>query len=118
MGLDDAVCDLRAREGTVIGNIGRIDVSLCRLGDQPENPIIVWARLKKLDGVVWTALKSNFEEKRKHLFSVAAAVSYLKTLGPEGKAKAAEYIWRAPMFVKTDLRSALQREPWFSEESR
>lgn len=117
-GTDDAVCDLRAREGTTIENIGRIAVNPRKPRDEPENPIIVWARLKKLDSVVWTALNSNFEEKRKQPFSVSAAIAYLKTLDPAGKAKAAEYVWRAPMFVKTDLRSVLQREPWFSEEDR
>ena len=78
-----------------------------------ENPILAWARLKKLDAVVWTALKSNFMEKREKPFSVAAAVSYLKDLGPDRKSKAAEYVWRAPDFVKTPLRTALQKEPWF-----
>jgi len=116
--VDDAVCDLCAREGTTIENIGRSVVTPREAGGEPENPITAWARPKNLDSVVWTALKSNFREKREQSFSVPAAVAYLKTLDPAGKAKAAEYVWRAPAFVKTDLRSVLQEEPWFSEKGR
>ena len=115
--LEDAACDLRCREGTTVGNIGRLDLASpadCSNNGTAEDPILAWARLKKLDAVVWTALKSNFKEKTNEPFSVAAAVSYLKKkLGSDGKAKAAEYVWRAPAFVKTPLRSALQKEPWF-----
>jgi|SRR5712691_10355766 len=117
-GVDDAVCDLRAREGTTIEKIGRSTVTRQETRGEPENAIIAWARTKNLDYIVWTALKSNFPKKMNQPFSVVAAIAYLKTLDPAGKAKAAEYVWRAPMFIKTDLRSALQGEPWFSEEGR
>ena len=117
--IDDAVCDLRCREGTTLENVARIDVpaqAAVPEGSEPRNPVVAWARSRRIDSIDWTALKSNFLAKRKQPFSVAAAISYLETLEPAGKARAAEYIWRAPAFVKTDLRSALQREPWFSEE--
>lgn len=114
--LDDAACDLRSRECTTLENIGRAVVALAAESVTPGadgDPILAWAQLKKLDAVVWTALKSNFKEKAKQPFTADAAVSYIKTLKPEGKAKAAEYVWRAPNFVKTPLRSALETEPWF-----
>jgi hypothetical protein len=119
--LDDAACDLRSREGTTAEKIGRIVVATRSPGSaqsESEKPILAWARLKDLDSVLWTSLQGNFEEERKQSFSIAAVVSYVKTLHPAGKAKAAEYVWRAPSFVKTDVRSAVQREPWFSEEGR
>ncbi len=115
---DDAVCDLRCREGTTLKNIGRVDVAQqAASSDHTRAPgsIISWAWGKGLDVVVWTALKSNFEEKTGHPFSVDAAMSHLRALTPKGKAKAAEYIWRAPDFVQTPLRAALEKEPWFSE---
>jgi len=65
--------------------------------------------------VVWTGLKSNFEDHCCKEFSIEAALEYLKTLSPEGKAMAFEYIVRAPDFVKTQLRRAIEREPWFKE---
>jgi hypothetical protein len=116
--LEDAVADLQCREGTTKANIGYV-----RVDDKPalpntiekEDPIVAWARERKLDAVVWTALKSNFKEKVKKTFSVKAVVAYVKTLSPAGKAKAAEYVWRAPEFVQTAVRSALQHEPWFSK---
>lgn len=118
--IEDAVADLRCREGTTNQNIGFI-----RLSQQPAMPdprkmedrILAWAREKKLDAVVWTALGSNFEEKTRNPFSVDAVLAYLKTLSPAGKARAAEYMWRAPEFVETPVRSALQTEPWFSRSA-
>ena len=47
---------------------------------------------------------------------MGAVLSHMKTLTPEGKVKAAEYIWRAPEFVKTPVRTALQKEPWFLKQ--
>ncbi len=117
---DDAVCDLRSREGTTLNNIGRVDVA-----QQVESSdhgaaqafIVSWAREKRLEVVVWTALESNFEQKTGHPFLVDAAICYLRGLTAERKAKAAEYIRRAPDFVRTRLRAALERESWFSRAS-
>lgn len=108
--VEDAICDLRCREGTTDRNIGRI----CLTADSQVNPsaspvIAAWAKGKNLDAVVWTALQSNFEN-----FSVGAAIDHIKKLDPCGKAKAAEYVLRAPEFVQTPLRRALQQKSWFS----
>jgi hypothetical protein len=117
--IDDVICDLRCREETTPQNIGHICIDMQAahpVAPETEAPHVVWARTKELDAVVWTALKSNFEEKVKKPFSVGAAVAYVKTLGPAGKVKAAEYVWRAPEFVQTPVRSALQVEPWFPKK--
>ncbi len=119
--LEDALCDLRCREGTTVGNIGWMVVaphSDSTKGDAVEYLILTWARAKKVDAIVWTALKSNFKDITKQPFSIDAAMLYLRGLRPEGKVEAAEYVRRAPDFVKTPLRSALQRQPWFSERGR
>ena len=116
--LDDAVADLRCREGTNMANIGYVCVD-----EQPARPsaiekaILDWAAKQKLDAVIWTALQSNFEEKTGQPYSVRQAIAHIKSLPVDGKVKAAEYVWKAPDFVQTPLRSALQREPWFSEKS-
>ncbi|HXD34603.1 MAG TPA: hypothetical protein VN643_26015 [Pyrinomonadaceae bacterium] len=78
--------------------------------------IAVWATSKKLDVVVWTGLPSNFSKKLNQPVSLEAAVAYLKRLPLDGKLKAAEYIWRAPDFVTTPLRAAMQVEPWFGQD--
>ena len=101
--VEDAICDLRCREGTAAKNIE------CALATEGQKPIAAWAGQRSVDAVIWTALKSNFGES----FSVETAIAYVNTLDSCGKAKAAEYVRRAPVFVKTPLRDALQREPWF-----
>ncbi len=67
--------------------------------------------------VVWTDLESNFKNKSKNKtnFSVESAIAHIQKLEAEGKAKAAEYVWRAPDFVRTELRTALENEPWFKK---
>lgn len=116
-GLDDAVNDLRIREGTTPDNIGRIEVPHAEEREQ-EDSFTVWARSKGIDAVVWTDLESNFEKKTGYPFSVAAATAYLQALDRAGKAKAMEYVLRSPPFVKTALRSALRTEPGFAVQER
>jgi hypothetical protein len=113
--IEDAAADLRCREGTTNENIKVLVLDGEPFDAAKQNPIETWAREKKLDAVVWTGLKGNFSEKVKEPFSVKAALAYLQKLPPAGKAKAAEYVWRAPEFVKTALRAELQQEPWFSK---
>jgi hypothetical protein len=117
----DAVCDLRCREGTTVANIGY----LCPNGKQVRSrhsesleTIKQWAKESNLDFVVWTDLRGNFEKESGTPFSFEAVVSYLKSLCPLGKAKAFEYISRAPKFVKTPLRTTLQIEPWFNQKGK
>jgi hypothetical protein len=115
---DDAICDLRCREGTTLKNIGFYFADGSRKksrdGESFES-IRAWATEKKIDVVIWSDLESNFHEKSKNRepFSVESAVSHIKALNAEGKTKAAEYIWRAPEFIDTPLRRALQFQPWF-----
>jgi hypothetical protein len=115
--LDDAICDLRCREDAAVKDIGYVradEQTTPQAHPEKEEPMIAWARGRKLDAVIWTALESNFAESVKSPFSVDSVISYMKALDPAAKAKAAEYVWRAPPFVKTPVRSALQTEPWFS----
>lgn len=109
----DAVADLRCREGTTIENIRSLVLAERLPEDDTSQGIASWAEDRNLDVVVWTALSSNFPTKVKRPFSVPEAVAYLTRLPAVGKAKAAEYIWRAPEFIRTPLRSAVETEPWF-----
>ncbi|MFA6218562.1 MAG: hypothetical protein WC692_02160 [Erythrobacter sp.] len=112
--LDDAICDLRCREGTVHRRIGYLVRKGGEQGSaQVPETVTDWLSEKDADAVVWTALKSNFKERKGVEFSIENALRYIAELPPEGKAAAAEYIWRAPDFVKTELRTAIEIEPWF-----
>jgi hypothetical protein len=113
----EAVEDLRRREGTRAANIGRLFTDVSPPGFRQDNStlgaIFTWAKEKHLDAVLWTALDGHFGAVSEKDF-LRAAVKYVQGLKAGGKAKAAEYVWRAPDFVRTPLREALQREPWFA----
>ena len=115
--LNDAIFDLRSREETTCRNIGYWTTSsgTSEFGATQER-IGAWAKKSSLDAVVWTALESNFTKENKANateFSVEHAIRHIKNLTREGKAKAAEYIWRAPDEIRTKLREKLETEPWF-----
>jgi len=119
---DDAICDLRCREGTTLKNIGFYFSDGSRKQSREEEAlksIQSWASERKIDVVIWTDLASNFQEKSKcnKSYSIDAALCHIQTLDTEGKVKAAEYIWRAPKFIDTPLREALQSQPWFQNHS-
>lgn len=103
---EDTVADLRCREGAEIENIHSLILGSQVPLDDSSRAVAVWAAENHVDVVVWTGLPSNFATKVKEPFSVDAAIAYLKSLPPEGKVKAAEYIWRAPEFVRTPISDA------------
>jgi hypothetical protein len=110
----DAIADLRCREGTPMRNIKNLVLdNKPLLEDETSKQLAAWANEQKLDIVVWTALSSNFDDQVQKPFSVQEAITYLKQLPAAGKAKAAEYIWCAPKFIRTPLRSAIEQESWF-----
>lgn len=113
---EDTICDLRNREGTVRHRIGFMFLDGLRFqgGDEATRESIrTWASEKKIDVVVWTDLPGDFQEKTGRPFTLDAACRHLQGLSAEGKARAAEYVWRAPDFVVMPLRQRLQQEPSF-----
>lgn len=112
---DDAIADLRCREGTVINRMGfwLADGSRTCKPDVPPG-IAAWAQHKEIDVVIWTGLPSNFEKETTEAFSIDAAIRHLQSLSADAKAMAVEYVWRVPNLVNTPLRRALQVEPWFA----
>lgn len=110
--LEDTKADLRRREGTVLRCIGDSE-KLPKENRASALAVREWAMSREnIDAVVWTNLTSNFEKVCGAPFSVTAALAHLANLRPEHKARAAEYIWRAPDFVQTPLRNAVQTTPW------
>jgi hypothetical protein len=117
---EETIADLRARERTMEENIGCIFADGSRRQGRDGNSIDVisqWAKDKSIDVVLWTDLPGSFDGVAKHDF-LNAAVNHVQRLPPEGKAMAAEYVWRAPDFIITALRSTLQAEPWFKKPLR
>ncbi len=115
---EDSICDLRCREGTNRSNIGFLFTDGSRqYGRDPQSleTICSWAKSKKLDVVVWTDLDSNFKEVCGMPFTVETALAHIQALDEEAKSHAAEYLWRAPEFIDTPLRRAIQTQPWFQK---
>lgn len=113
---EDAICDLRSREGTTRSNIAFYfaDGSRSQSKDQTALAAVkAWAASKAIDVVVWTELPSNFDKVCGRSFTVEHALSHLSMLESQAKSGAAEYVWRAPDFVVTPLRTILQSQSWF-----
>jgi hypothetical protein len=106
--ISEAVADLCEREHTKTKFIGRIDQhghGQCH-DHETRQAIQTWTRRRKLAGVVWTDLQTNFANERREPFSIEAAMRYLNSLKGESKSRAVEYLQRAPSFVQTPLRNA------------
>ena len=116
----EAINDLLRREGTTSENIGRFFAEHFTLNRARSAVALAsigtWAKEKSLDAVLWTDLVGDFDAIDEDAF-VQSAVRYIQGLTAKGKAKAAEYVWLAPDFVRTPLRDALEKEPWFIEAS-
>lgn len=106
--LEDAIEDLRSREGTTRKNIGTWIVGECRhKAGSLDEEICKWALSHDVAAVVWTNLASNFCEETGKPFSVANAIAYLGGLEHEAQQVALDYIQNAPSFVQTPLRDAV-----------
>ena len=116
--VDEAVSDLQKREGTPNRNrIGFVGIASGRTSKRArtKHPVAcervrAWAGEKKFDGVVWTALGPNFEEKAGEPFSADAAARYVNHLAEETKALALAYIQNAPAEIITPVRKRLEAE--------
>ncbi len=106
--LDDAISDLVTREESQrIGFVGK-DGKQSSRDPLAGDAIRQWAAGRDVEAVIWTDLASNFDN-----FTIQNAITHLKSLKPDALALAAQYVKRAPSFIKTPLRDALELEPWF-----
>jgi len=111
--LDDAIADLRTREGTSSDRIGYVNLirNTERAYARQQHPhacdtIKAWAQARRFDAVIWTALASNFEAVKRQPFTVEAAIQHLKALTEPAKSHALEYLQKAPPEVVTPVRRA------------
>ncbi len=101
---------LAGREGCSLAGIGLWpgEFPLHRPGAQA---IGAWAATCGFRAVVWTALRPKFGGTDGDApASAGAAVEYLRALKAEPKARAREYIERAPSQVRTAFRQAIEKE--------
>lgn len=109
--LEEAIENLRIREGTNKKGIGFVDLNTNENQSKFSQPLLdkitAWANEKSIDTVIWTDLKGNFSEKQKKEFSYENAEKYLMNLSGEAKKKADEYIKKAPELTMTKLRERI-----------
>lgn len=110
---EDAICDLRCREGT---SLDRIGIYFSKEAEEctkaTPKSIEEWCHGKGLDAVIWTDLPSNFEQCYGEKFCTEKALKYIDSLPPVGKEKAMEYFSNTPDFIKTDLLSQIRSAQW------
>lgn len=115
---EDAACDLRTREGTVIRHIGLIDLETNFVRGHWTaiiDKIKLWAIEKQFRAVIWTDLPSNFTKKTDKIFTPENAIEYLKSLPVDGQRSAKEYIKNTPSEIQTLFRNMVEKDKWFAE---
>ena len=114
--LDNAISDLRQREGTVTNRIGFVNLvngkSRCGVAPSLVGKIRDWGEEHGFGGIVWTDLPSNFEGEIGSRFSVEGATKYLVGLPRSAAERARQYINNAPAEVDTPLRRNIQESGW------
>jgi len=113
--LGEARDNLRKREGAAKSSIGFV-----RANDDNPTPFPGTDELRKwlgdrhdLDGAIWTALDSNWRERRGRDFTAGDAIDHLSELERQRDEasliynKACEYIRNAPGAIRTEVRAIL-----------
>ncbi len=111
--LEDAICLLAKREGTICNNIHYYCKVNGKFHDEVnekiKGKITEWLERKKLDAVVWTGLRPKNRNGGGHLL-VAGVIKHLKGLDPCDKKRAEEYIRKAPKQIDTEYRKEIEAE--------
>ena len=114
--IDDAINNLWAREGKPkISDIGYVNIltnSIRCQNDDDASKIKQWAIIEKFDGVIWTDLPSNFQQKTLVNFSKENAIRYLENLPGEIKEKEKQYFLETREIIDTPLRREINRIKW------
>ena len=112
--LEEAVNNLKKREGTIPERIGFIDltkdISRCRVIPEIESEIRKWAKAKGIDAVIWTDLPSNFKDKTGKEYNKENVIKYLVNLEHSRLEKAKEYIVKTPRQINTKMRRVIEKK--------
>lgn len=111
--LNEAIESLRSRENIPTKNKD-IHVGRWANGTTPKNDIEKeisdWAKEKRLDAVVWTALPPKFNGTNNVIPSIDDLITYFKSLAFEKRRNTEMYIRKAPIQIDTDYRRYFQTE--------
>lgn len=103
--VDDAIKELKIREGTSIKNIAYINLKSNkeRYINTPGTVVIDiknWMIKNKIDVTIWTDLKSNWKDIMRTEYTVERAYKYFETSQLEVRLKILEYIYKATKLTK------------------
>lgn len=106
-----ALCE---REGTIPKYVGYWPTR-DEAADEISGLIGNWAKQRKLEGVVWTALPPKWNEQNGVVPTIDQVLQHLRGQGADSKAEG--YIRKAPMQVKTSYRASIEAElGWRAQE--
>ena len=110
--IDDAKKSLQVREGISKENIEK-HIGLIKTSDTTTDTLLLeirdWARVLRLDAVIWTSLGPKFRQCD-NAPDIEDAVKYLKGLTIQEKSHAEEYIRRTPKQIDTAYRQRFEKE--------
>ena len=111
--LEEAIENLREREGTTLERIGYVDLSIqdsyrCGVISDMSRTIKEWASTKDIDAVIWTDLPSNFEQETDKDFTGGNVIDYLNQLEDREKREAERYVRNAPDQIRTKMRDIIE----------
>ncbi len=119
--LDDVIENLGSREDILSKNRDK-HIGRWENGTTPKNEIekeiAGWAKEKRLDAVVWTALPPKFKGTNDVVPSIDDLIDYFKSLVIEKRQNAEMYIRKAPKQIDTEYRRNFQAEfGWNSQNN-
>lgn len=111
--LNDAIQDLKNREGTIESWIGYLSMrenkENCNIVSIILEDIRSWVIERNIDAVIWTDLPSNFEERISEKLNANNVIKYLANLPDSKKQIAREYIEKAPLQIMTLIRKDIEK---------
>lgn len=106
--IEEALESLRAREGSNISSIHCVTLGEMYT-DEIQQTICAWAKLKKLDAVIWTGLSYSAKTGNSRP-TFESILSHLSSLTESELQEAKKYVLNAPPQIKTEYRKRLEAE--------
>lgn len=115
--LDQACAALREREQ--VSSQREDGVGTLLVADKPVGAIMRWARERRIDAVIWTALPPRFKGVEGRILSAHDAVAYLRGLTGDTLEHARRYIEQVPEQIDTPYRRIIERQlGWHFDRAR
>jgi hypothetical protein len=107
--IDNAISRLKKREKTTLENIAYINLknNKKRIKNTPDNVaknIEKWAKINNIDAIIWTDLKSNWEEIMHTKYTLKKAYKYFNQSDLQIRLKILEYIYYAKNFTHINTK--------------